>query len=95
MNFYSQQVNFSTLETLKLSSIQLENIWEEDQLCLANSFPKLANLIIEECNGLKYLFSSIGRFPNLKEVEVRGCEMMEQIIGPEGRNDTSIEEVIT
>lgn len=91
------QVKFSTLETLKLSSIHLENIWHHDQLSVANSFHTLDDLSVEDCSGLRYLFASpvAGSFPNLKNLEIRRCEMMEQIIGEEGRNGTATQEVIS
>ncbi|KAI9112198.1 hypothetical protein K1719_016721 [Acacia pycnantha] len=94
--FFDAKVKFSNLETLKLSSIHLENIWlHDDHLSIANSFHKLANLCIEKCSGLKYLFSSsmVGSIPNLKELEIRDCEKMEEIIGLEGRNGSTIKEV--
>ncbi|XP_028789184.1 uncharacterized protein LOC114745202 [Neltuma alba] len=55
----------------------------------------LAKLSVEECSALKYLFSSsmVGCFPNLKDLQIRECEMMEEIIGTEGRNSAAIEEV--
>ncbi|XP_028780998.1 uncharacterized protein LOC114737249 [Neltuma alba] len=94
-SFFSGKAKFSNLETLKLSAIYLENIWQDDHLSIANSFHKLAKLSVEKCSGLKYLFSSsmVQSFPNLKELEIRECEMMEEIISTEGRNGTGIEEV--
>ncbi|KAI9112300.1 hypothetical protein K1719_016823 [Acacia pycnantha] len=94
-SFINSKVKFDNLETLKLSSINLENIWQDDHVSIANSFHKLANLSVEGCSRLKYLFSSsiVGSFPNLKQVEIRECEMMEEIINIEGRNNTTTDEV--
>ncbi|KAK4253298.1 hypothetical protein QN277_010621 [Acacia crassicarpa] len=94
-SFIDSKVKFFNLETLKLSSINLENIWQDDYVSVANSFHKLANLSVEGCNCLKYLFSSsiIGSFPNLKQLEIRECEIMEQIISIEGRNGAATCEV--
>ncbi|KAI9112143.1 hypothetical protein K1719_016666 [Acacia pycnantha] len=94
-SFINSKVKFANLETLKLSSINLENIWQDDHVSIANSFHKLANLSVEGCSHLKYLFSSsiVGSFPNLKQVEIRECEMMQEIICIEGRNDTTTDEV--
>ncbi|KAI9112225.1 hypothetical protein K1719_016748 [Acacia pycnantha] len=94
-SFINSKVKFSNLETLKLSSINLENIWQDDHVSIANSFHKLANLSVEGCSQLKYLFSSsiVGSFPNLKQLEIRECEMMEEIISREGKNGAAIDEV--
>ncbi|KAI9112347.1 hypothetical protein K1719_016870 [Acacia pycnantha] len=71
--FINSKVKFDNLETLKLSSINLENIWQDDHVSIANSFQKLANLSVEGCSRLKYLFSFsiVGSFPNLKQLEIR------------------------
>ncbi|KAI9112275.1 hypothetical protein K1719_016798 [Acacia pycnantha] len=94
-SFINSKVKFSNLETLKLSSINLENIWQDDHVSIANSFHKLANLSVEGCRRLKYLFSSsmVGSFANLKQLEIRECEMMEEIISIEGRNGVARDEV--
>ncbi|KAI9112178.1 hypothetical protein K1719_016701 [Acacia pycnantha] len=94
-SFINSKVKFSNLETLKLSSINLENIWQDDHVSIANSFRKLAYLSVEGCSRLKYLFSSsiVASFPNLKQLEIRECEMMEEIISIEGRNGTATDEV--
>ncbi|KAI9112146.1 hypothetical protein K1719_016669 [Acacia pycnantha] len=94
-SFINSKVKFSNLETLKLSSINLENIWQDDHVFVANSFHKLANLSVVGCSRLKYLFSSsiVGSFPNLKQLEIRECEMMDGIISIEGRNGTATDEV--
>ncbi|KAI9112284.1 hypothetical protein K1719_016807 [Acacia pycnantha] len=94
-SFINSKVKFYNLETLKLNSINLENIWEDDHISIANSFHKLANLSVEGCSRLKYLFSSsiVGSFPNLKQLEIRECEMMEEIISIEGKNGAATDEV--
>ncbi|KAI9127387.1 hypothetical protein K1719_001946 [Acacia pycnantha] len=94
-SFINSKVKFYNLETLKLSSINLENIWQDDHISIANSFLKLANLSVEGCSRLKYLFSSsiVGSFPNLKQLEIRECEMMEEIISIKGRNSAATNKV--
>ncbi|KAI9112273.1 hypothetical protein K1719_016796 [Acacia pycnantha] len=94
-SFINSKVKFSDLETLKLSSINLGNIWQDD-VSIAHSFLKLANLSVEECTSLKYLFtfSIVGCFPNLKQLKIRECEMMEEIISLEGRNGAATDEVV-
>ncbi|XP_028789180.1 uncharacterized protein LOC114745197 [Neltuma alba] len=84
--FNGIKVTFSSLETLKLSSINLEKIWDDHHLSAANCIHNLANLIVEDCRGLKYLFLSslIGSLLKLKHLEISKCEMMEEIIAPSG-----------
>jgi hypothetical protein len=45
----------------------------------------LTSLIVDNCGGLKYLFSStvVGCFKNLKHLEISNCAMMEEIIPKE------------
>jgi hypothetical protein len=42
----------------------------------------LTSLIVKNCGGLKYLFSSaaVASFKNLKQLEIHKCDMMEEII---------------
>ncbi|KAI9112137.1 hypothetical protein K1719_016660 [Acacia pycnantha] len=93
--FNDNKVSFSSLETLKLSSVNLEKIWDDDDLFAANCFHNLANLTVEDCRSLKHLFSSsvVGSFLKLKHLEISKCEMMEEIIAPKGINITTLEEV--
>ncbi|KAK4270262.1 hypothetical protein QN277_023320 [Acacia crassicarpa] len=92
--FFGAKVKFSNLETLKLSSINLKKIWDD------SSAPylvhNLANLTVEDCSGLKYLFSSsmVGRLSNLKQLEISKCDMMEEIIATEEINGVAIGEVL-
>ncbi|XP_061346314.1 disease resistance protein RPS2-like, partial [Gastrolobium bilobum] len=80
-----KHVIFPNLETLKLSSLNLNKIWDDGQ----PSISKLTNLIVENCGGLKYLFSStmVGSFINLKRLEISKCHLMDEIIATEERNN--------
>ncbi|KAI9112157.1 hypothetical protein K1719_016680 [Acacia pycnantha] len=90
--FFSAKVKFSNLKTLKLSSVNLKTIWDD------SSAPylvhNLANLTVEDCSGLKYLFSSsmVGSLSNLKQLEISKCDMMEEIIATQ-EIDGVVEEV--
>ncbi|XLR11206.1 hypothetical protein S83_039144 [Arachis hypogaea] len=81
-------VAFFNLDTLKLSSLKLNKIWKDNQ----HSFYKLTNLIVENCDGLKYLFSStmVESFPNLTKLEISECHLMEEIIAAEEDSDNNI-----
>ncbi|XP_028789178.1 disease resistance protein At4g27190-like [Neltuma alba] len=83
--FNGTKVSFSSLETLKLSSINLEKIWDDHHLSAANCIQNLTNLIVEDCRGLKHLCSSfvVGSLSKLKHLEISKCDMMEEIIAPD------------
>ncbi|XP_045792992.1 disease resistance protein At4g27190-like [Trifolium pratense] len=86
--FFSAQVAFPDLTTLKLSSLNLDKIWNDNQHSMYN----LSVLIVENCGELKYLFSStmVETFVNLKRVEISKCNSMNEIIATERRNDVTI-----
>ncbi|WJX76286.1 hypothetical protein P8452_59725 [Trifolium repens] len=86
--FFSSQVAFPDLETLKLGSLNLNKIWDENQ----HSMYKLTVLIVENCGELKYLFSStmVQSFVNLTRLEISNCNLMNEIIATERRNDVTI-----
>ncbi|XP_061339577.1 uncharacterized protein LOC133286205 [Gastrolobium bilobum] len=85
VSFFSSQVAFPNLDTLKLSSLNLNKIWDDSQ----HSVSKLSNLIVENCGGLKYLFSStvVGSFINLKRLEISKCHLIDEIIATRERNN--------
>ncbi|XP_058755538.1 uncharacterized protein LOC131628728 isoform X2 [Vicia villosa] len=85
--FFNVEVAFPNLETLKLSSLSLNKIWDNQ-----HSMDKLTVLVVENCDGLKSLFSStmVGSFENLKRLEISKCNLMNEIIATEKRNDVTI-----
>ncbi|GAU43412.1 hypothetical protein TSUD_398890 [Trifolium subterraneum] len=88
--FFNAQVVFPRLDTLKLSSLlNLNKIWDDNY----DSMHNLTSLIVDNCGGLKYLFSStgVGSFKNLKHLEISNCAMMEEIIAKENGNGASEE----
>ncbi|XP_054780470.1 disease resistance protein At4g27190-like [Prosopis cineraria] len=87
--FFDAKVSLPNLDSLKLSSINLNKIWDDHQLSVPNSFQNLAHLIVEECGNLQYLFlpSMVENLKNLKQLKVSKCDKMEEIIATEGRNN--------
>ncbi|KEH41496.1 disease resistance protein (CC-NBS-LRR class) family protein [Medicago truncatula] len=84
--FFNAQVSFPNLDTLKLSSLlNLNKVWDENHQSMCN----LTSLIVDNCVGLKYLFSStlVESFMNLKHLEISNCPIMEDIITKEDRNN--------
>lgn len=64
-----------------MSSISLNTIWN-DQIATHSCFQKLTRLTIDNCDNLKYMFSSssVARgFVNLQFLEITRCKMLEEI----------------
>ncbi|PNX87315.1 putative CC-NBS-LRR resistance protein [Trifolium pratense] len=87
---FNAQVAFPNLDALKLSSLNLNKIWDDNHQSMCN----LTSLIVESCAELKYLFLStmVGSFKNLKHLEISNCPLMEEIIAKE-ENNNEMEEV--
>ncbi|KEH26494.1 NBS-LRR type disease resistance protein [Medicago truncatula] len=84
--FNNAQVAFPNLDALKLSSLlNLNQIWDDNYQSMCN----LTSLIVDNCVGLKYLFSStlVESFMNLKHLEISNCPIMEEIIAKTERNN--------
>ncbi|MED6134790.1 hypothetical protein PIB30_040220 [Stylosanthes scabra] len=92
VSLFNNQVSFPNLETLKLSSVNLNKIWEDNR----HSFNKLTNLIVENCDGLKYLFSPtmVKSFPNLTKLEISKCHQMGEIIAEDTDNNIVTQEEV-
>jgi hypothetical protein len=76
------------LKTLELSPLNLDKIWNGSQHSMYN----LTVLIVDNCGELKYLFSStmVESFVSLKRIEISNCNLMNEIIATESRNDVTI-----
>ncbi|KAJ6380306.1 hypothetical protein OIU76_016881 [Salix suchowensis] len=76
------QIEFPNLEDLKLSSIKVEKIWQDQPGELSYWFVRLTNLIVKGCGNLKYLFttSMVESLAQLKMLELCDCVSMEEII---------------
>ncbi|XP_039685413.1 uncharacterized protein [Medicago truncatula] len=84
--FVIEEVAFPDLDALKLSSLlHLNQIWDDNYQPMCN----LTSLIVDNCVGLKYLFSStlVESFMNLKHLEISNCPIMEEIIAKTERNN--------
>uniref|UniRef100_A0A6N2LW98 Uncharacterized protein n=1 Tax=Salix viminalis TaxID=40686 RepID=A0A6N2LW98_SALVM len=79
MTLFNKKIEFPNLEDLKLTSIEVEKIWQ-DQLKL--SVCEITSLIVEGCRNLKYLFttSMVESLAQLKRLELCDCVSMEEII---------------
>ncbi|XP_031275698.1 uncharacterized protein LOC116134153 [Pistacia vera] len=78
---FGMKVVLPRLENLTLYSIKIEDIWL-GQPQLMSSFQYLKILTVEECNGLKFLFSSsmVKSFMQLQKLVICKCKSMEAVI---------------
>ncbi|KAB5529251.1 hypothetical protein DKX38_019332 [Salix brachista] len=82
MTLFNKKIEFPNLEDLKLSSIEVEKIWQDQPGELSCWFVRLTSLIVEGCRNLKYLFttSMVESLAQLKRLELCDCVSMEEII---------------
>ncbi|KAJ6762339.1 PHOSPHATASE putative-RELATED [Salix koriyanagi] len=82
MTLFNKKIEFPNLEDLKLSSIEVEKIRQDQPGELSYWFVRLTSLIVEGCKNLKYLFttSMVESLAQLKRLELCDCVRMEEII---------------
>ncbi|XP_028759121.1 probable disease resistance protein At4g27220 [Neltuma alba] len=93
--FFNTEVSIRKLESLELSSINIKKVWDSQPLP-SSSFENLTKLNVNDCGGLKYLFSlpMVGNLMKLQSLFISGCDMMEDIFDPEDINiDEASQEV--
>ncbi|TXG71336.1 hypothetical protein EZV62_006271 [Acer yangbiense] len=73
--FFSENVELPRLEKLKLCSINIECRWLDQLPAVSSSCQTLAKLIVEECNGLNFLFSysMVKSLVQLRKLKIRNC----------------------
>lgn len=74
----SFQVEFPSLESLTLNSLNIQQIWHNQADCAQN----LLHLKVAGCANLKYLFisSMFKTFEKLQWLEIRNCGTIEEVI---------------
>ncbi|XP_022635607.1 uncharacterized protein LOC106758566 [Vigna radiata var. radiata] len=79
---FNEKVSIPKLESLKLSSINIQKIWSDQY---DHCFENLLTLNVTDCSNLKYLlsFSMAESLMNLQSIFASECEMMEDIFRPE------------
>ncbi|XWS65124.1 hypothetical protein CRYUN_Cryun05aG0063900 [Craigia yunnanensis] len=80
--FFSDKVVCHKLQFLKLSSINIEKIWDLQQPASSLYAQNLERLTIKGCHNLKHLFPSfmVKNFVQLKSLRIRDCKIMEEVI---------------
>ncbi|XVF42830.1 hypothetical protein PTKIN_Ptkin01aG0396900 [Pterospermum kingtungense] len=83
---FNEKMLFPKLENLKLSSIEIERIWQYQLPRGSHSFSNLTSFIIEGCNTLKHVlsFSIVECLQQLKSLEIVDCNSIQLIIFTEG-----------
>lgn len=76
------QVALPKLETLYLSSINIERIWQNQVAAMSCGFQNLKRLILLKCWNLTCLFTSsiISSFVGLQCLEICECPVLKEII---------------
>ncbi|GLU09184.1 hypothetical protein SLE2022_260570 [Rubroshorea leprosula] len=84
--FFSDQVQFSSFVHLKLSSLNMQQIFPKQLSTMSSVVQSVEDLTLEGCTNLKYLFTSstIKSFVALKFLIIRDCTMMKEVIVTEG-----------
>ncbi|XP_021281813.1 uncharacterized protein LOC110414744 isoform X3 [Herrania umbratica] len=79
---FNEKVVFPCLENLRLSSINVEQIWHNQLSEISYCIQNLTSLIIEGCGKLKRLLSSsmIRSLEHLKSFEISDCKCLREII---------------
>ncbi|KAL5848625.1 hypothetical protein ACOSQ4_006638 [Xanthoceras sorbifolium] len=73
---------YETARTLKLSTIDVEQIWHNQLPAMGSFVENLTCLVVQGCGKLKYLFSSsiVNNFVQLQYLEICECTVLEGII---------------
>ncbi|MBA0742804.1 hypothetical protein Gogos_015825, partial [Gossypium gossypioides] len=93
---YKEQVGYRGLKNLKLSDFpELINIWSRNPQEMLD-FTTLEFLEVCDSNNLRYIFnlSMVFRLGQLRQMEIKRCNNLEQVIKEEG-SITMVEEAIT
>ena len=74
---------FPSLDTLKLSAINIQNIWH-DSISACFWVQNLTDLSVEDCQSLHHIMPTAiaTSFVKLKHLKICGCDMVEMIIFP-------------
>ncbi|KAF3434272.1 hypothetical protein FNV43_RR25375 [Rhamnella rubrinervis] len=81
-SLFNENVAFPSLNSLKINGMyELEMIWQYELSNTADSFCKLVEVTVESCDNLMKVFPSSvqTRLYNLTRLEIRDCEMVEEV----------------
>ncbi|XP_021281818.1 uncharacterized protein LOC110414745 isoform X3 [Herrania umbratica] len=80
--FFSNKVVCPKLRDLDLSSINVQKIWNSQQLASSFHVQNLEQITIKGCHNLKYMFPSVmvKHFVLLRHLSILDCKIMEEVI---------------
>ncbi|XP_050252177.1 uncharacterized protein LOC126698785 isoform X3 [Quercus robur] len=90
-SLFNKKVAFSNLENLHIDAIyKLKMLWH-NQLDL-DSFCKLKQLRVDDCENLINIFQPniLKRLPNLEDLQIRNCNLVEEVFEVRGKNGDEI-----
>ncbi|GKV22631.1 hypothetical protein SLEP1_g32485 [Rubroshorea leprosula] len=84
--FFSGQVEFSSFLQLKLSLVNMQQIFNKQLSAMSSVIQSVGYLTVFGCDNLKYLFTSsmIKSLGQLVLLSIHNCKMMKEIIVTEG-----------
>ncbi|OMP04812.1 hypothetical protein CCACVL1_02133, partial [Corchorus capsularis] len=70
------------LETLTLSSLNIQKIWPDEQHATCSNVQDLKVILVHGCHRLKYLFldSLVKNLVQLNKLEITECENLKEVI---------------
>ncbi|TXG53573.1 hypothetical protein EZV62_018829 [Acer yangbiense] len=80
---FDQKIVLPILASMNLSAIHIQTIWHNHLQPMSSCFQKLTKLIVNDCDTVKYLFSSsmvIESLIQLEVLEISNCKFMEAVI---------------
>ncbi|KAK4573418.1 hypothetical protein RGQ29_031399 [Quercus rubra] len=88
---FNKKVAFSNLENLHIETIyKMKMLWHK-QLD-PDSFCKLKQLCVDDCENLINIFQPniLRRLPNLEDLQIRNCNLVEEVFEVQGKNGDEI-----
>ncbi|OMP07099.1 disease resistance protein, partial [Corchorus olitorius] len=75
-------VSCPNLEFLKLTSLDFQKVWPDEQEVMSCNVQNLKIFIVEGCHNLKYLFLSnmVEKFVQLNVLDISDCKNVEEVI---------------
>ncbi|XP_050237707.1 uncharacterized protein LOC126687246 isoform X2 [Mercurialis annua] len=86
LTLFNRLVSLPNLENLTITSVCCKKIWQ-DHLSITSS--NLTTLIVQKCQNLQHLFttSMVKSLSQLKQIDIRDCKLIEEIIVTEDSVD--------
>ncbi|KAL4325668.1 hypothetical protein GQ457_11G019040 [Hibiscus cannabinus] len=92
---FNEKVTFPKLKNLKLSSISVSRMWQEQIFSVPKCIQNLTSITVEGCGNLKFLLSSsmVLSLEQLIHLEISDCKLIEGII-EEAKTEETMEKIV-